>query len=147
MNKLIISSLMLVSMIAFSAPDQVMHWRDLASIKSELIEDKARTFLLREKPELKNVAVKFVQIDAQIHKNEGPTLNAVFIHANSFKPIEQSELYDKLKNSSEIKYCMEFIFIFFSKNGEPDKLVVKDVLLSKDIESSKKGFWDTYNSF
>ena len=139
MNKLIISSLMLVSMIAFSAPDQVMHWRDLASIKSELIEDKARTFLLREKPELKNVAVKFVQI-------EGPTLNAVFIHANSFKPIEQSELYDKLKNSSEIKYCMEFILIFFSKNGEPDKLVVKDVLLSKDIDSSKKGFWDTYNS-
>jgi len=62
-------------MIAFSAPDQIMHWGDLASINSELIEDKARTFLLREKPELKNVAVKFVQIDAQIHKNEGPTLN------------------------------------------------------------------------
>lgn len=133
-------------MIAFSAPDQIMQWGDLASINSELIEDKARTFLLREKPELKNVAVKFVQTDAQIHKNEGPTLNVVFIHANSFKPIEQSELYDELKNSSEIKYCIEFILIFFSKNGEPDKLVVKDVLLSKDIDSSKKGFWDTYNS-
>ncbi|MEI8645418.1 hypothetical protein P4S60_07355 [Pseudoalteromonas sp. Hal040] len=115
MNKLIISSLMLVSMITFSAPGQVMHWGDLASIKRELIEDKARTFLLREKPELKNVAVKFVQIDAQIHKNEGTTLNVVFIHANSFKPIEKSELYDKSKNSSEIKYCMEFIFIFFQK--------------------------------
>ena len=57
MNKLIISSLMLVSMITFSVPGQVMHWGDLASIKRELIEDKARAFLLREKPELKNVAV------------------------------------------------------------------------------------------
>ena len=53
MNKLIISSLMLVSMITLSVPGQVMHWGDLASIKRELIEDKARAFLLREKPELK----------------------------------------------------------------------------------------------
>ena len=45
MNKLIISSLMLVSMITFSVPGQVMHWGDLASIKRELIEDKARAFL------------------------------------------------------------------------------------------------------
>jgi hypothetical protein len=140
-------TLSIVSYSSYAKASKQIDWSGLASINIDSIEEKARKYLLLDMPELKDVEIKLIQINAGYFKNDEPNLEITFLHANSFKPMEQNKTLGSIGKNYGIKYYMEFISVKFSRQGKPVSVKLRETLLGKEEAKSKTQFLDTYKSF
>ncbi|WP_342804465.1 hypothetical protein [Alteromonas sp. M12] len=121
-------------------------WGELASLDTIAIEKSSISFLLEQMPDLKGVEIKLVQINAQYHKN-GPSLESLFIHANSFKPISENKTLGVQDLSYGISHYMELIRVEFSTGGIPERISYNEPLLGQNKEESLERFKEFYDSY
>ncbi|MDP2713569.1 hypothetical protein [Rheinheimera sp.] len=129
--------------IAESSKSNV-EWGKLASLNLAQIEQQSRGYIQLNRPDLNGVEIKWTQTTANYSKSQGPSLEVVFLHEKSLKPIEESQLLGPLQG---VKYYMEFVYVEFSLSGEPLHIGLREGLLTNDKESSEKIFMETYDSF
>lgn len=150
MKKWIIGILVSFYVVAFcsqaNTPNQII-WSGVASMNVKSIEQKARKYLNLQMRELNGIETKLVQINAGYYKNDKPNLDVTFIHANSFKLLEQNKTLGSTEQYYGVKYYIEFISVKFSPKGEPIKINLRETLLGKDEVESKAQFLETYKSF
>ena len=121
-------------------------WGELASLNRNAIEKSSIAFVLKQMPHLNDVEIKLVQINAQYHKS-GFSLESLFIHANSFKPISENKTLGIQDLSYGISHYMERIRVEFSDAGIPKRIGFTEPLLGKNREESLERFKEFYDSF
>lgn len=143
-TKFLCSFLILVCCEALGGEEYV--WKGLASIDKHSIERSAISYINDNLPELKGVEIKLVQINAMYHKS-GPTLEAMFLHANSFKPMSENKTMRYADERFPIQFYMEFIEVAFSADGKPSQLNYHEAPLGKTREESLEMFQKHYLFF
>lgn len=134
-----------VSALAIAqSPPNIVEWGKLASLNLAQIEQQSRNYIQLNRPDLKEVEIKWVQTTANYSKSQGPSLEVVFLHEKSLQSIEESKLFGPLHG---VKYFMEFVTVEFSLSGELLNVGVREGLLTNNKESSEKIFKETYDSF
>jgi hypothetical protein len=126
--------------------DTARYWQDIGSLDVGLAKERAKSFLVEQRPELSNVEIKFVQLMASYHPVYEPSLTVIFVHANSFKPIEENQTLGT-GDIYGLKYYMEMLEVEFSAAGVPIELSLNESLLGKDEQKSRERFLSTYNSY
>jgi hypothetical protein len=139
--------MLLMPFVSIAEEREAVHWKQLAKLNVSDIESTAKTFLQKERPELKGIETKLVSIDASYHPINGSLLNVSFIHQNSLKPFKQITTIEGAKELYGANYYMEFIFVEFSIDGNPEKIRLREVLLTNDRTESEARFKKTYDSF
>jgi hypothetical protein len=122
------------------------YWEEIGSLDVGLAKERAKSFLLEQHPELLNVEIKFVQLMARYHPIYKPSLTVIFVHANSFKPIEENQTLGT-GDIYGLKYYMEILQVEFSAAGLPIEISLDESLLGKDEQKSRERFLSTYNSY